>query len=95
MKITKSAIKYKDKVYTGIRHNLIAEDIRKDHKDYHLKFEEQGFMTDTDKFVSREEAARIAFEAGQIPNGIYSLDSYQIFPLVTPIEPIEQGGKKE
>jgi len=25
----------------------------------------QGFLTDTDRFVSREEAGRIAFEAGQ------------------------------
>lgn len=81
MKIAKSAIKYNGKIYTGIRHNLIAEEIRVDHKDYRLKLEEQGFMTDTGKFVNREEAARIAFKTGQIPNGIYTLDSYQIFKL--------------
>lgn len=81
MKIVKSAIRYKGKIYTGIRHNLIAEEVRKENKDYYLKLEEQGFVTDTGRFVSREEAAKIAFKAGQIPNGIYSLDSYQIFKL--------------
>jgi hypothetical protein len=30
------------------------------------KTERQGFLTNTDRFVEREEAAQIAFEAGQI-----------------------------
>ena len=81
MKIINSAIKYKGKVYIGLRHALIAEDIRKEDPKYTTRLEEQGFLTDTGKFVSREKAAGIAYKAGQIPNGIYSLDSYQIFPL--------------
>jgi hypothetical protein len=81
MKIINSAIKYKGKIYIGTRHALIAEQIRKEVKGYKTRLEEQGFLTDTGKFVSREKAADIAYKAGQIPNGIYSLDSYQIFPI--------------
>lgn len=38
---------------------------------------EQGFLTNTDRFVDREEAGRIAYEAGQIKeknNFLYSED---------------------
>lgn len=31
-----------------------------------MRTERQGFLTNTDRFVEREEAAQIAFEAGQI-----------------------------
>jgi hypothetical protein len=80
-KIVKSAIKYKDRIYAGVRHNLIAEEIRKKDKNYKTRLEEQGFLTSSGQFVNREKAAQIAYKAGQIPNGIYSLDSYQIFKL--------------
>lgn len=49
----------------------------------YLKFEkEQGFITNTNRFVSRIEAAKIAFEAEQIPSptshpaGLFSEDLY-------------------
>lgn len=35
----------------------------------------QGFVTDTGKFVDRKEAAKIAFEAGQIPKPVTILFS--------------------
>ena len=41
--------------------------------------ERQGFLTNTDRFVEREEAAQIAFEAGQITQHkivLYSEDLY-------------------
>ena len=43
------------------------------------KTERQGFLTNTDRFVEREEAAQIAFEAGQIKQHkivLYSEDLY-------------------
>ena len=44
-----------------------------------MNTEEQGFLTNTDRFVSREEAAKIAFNAGQIKketNRLFSEDLY-------------------
>lgn len=75
-KIVKAAINHKGKIYEGYRHGNIMQEIHEE-----VKPDEQGFLTDTGRFVSRVEAAKIAYEAGQIPNGIYSLDSYQVFPL--------------
>lgn len=74
--ITKAAVNHKGKIYTGIRHAHIMKNIRE-----HVAIGEQGFLTSENKFVDRSEAAKIAFKAGQIPGGIYSLDSYQVFPL--------------
>jgi hypothetical protein len=44
-----------------------------------MRTERQGFLTNTDRFVEREEAAQIAFEAGQIKQHkivLYSEDLY-------------------
>lgn len=44
-----------------------------------MRTERQGFITNTDRFVEREEAAQIAFEAGQIKQHkivLYSEDLY-------------------
>jgi len=44
-----------------------ADCIRKSPPDTCMKgSENQGFVTDTDRYVEREEAAEIAFKAGQI-----------------------------
>lgn len=40
----------------------------------------QGFVTSRGRFVDREEGARIAVAAGQVPPGIVSLDSEQVYP---------------
>jgi hypothetical protein len=77
--IVKAAIKYHGKVYTGVRHALIRDEILKEVGEFYLTLDMQGFVTDTGRFVDRTEAANIAFNAGQIGPGINSLDSYQIF----------------
>jgi len=41
--------------------------------------EEQGFLTNTDRFVSREEAAQIAFDAGQITQHTITLFSEHLY----------------
>jgi len=44
-----------------------------------MRTERQGFLTNEDRFVEREEAAQIAFEAGQIKQHkivLYSEDLY-------------------
>jgi hypothetical protein len=44
-----------------------------------MNTEEQGFLTNTDRFVSRKEAAKIAFDYGQIKDEtkrLYSEDLY-------------------
>ena len=61
--IVQSAIIKDGIVYTGKRHHNIlgaAEPFG------FLKDGKQGFVTDTGEFVTREEAARIAFDCGQI-----------------------------
>ncbi len=80
MKIVKAAIKHKGKNYTGLRHAQIMYEMRTDGVDGLIKYTQQGFLTDTGKFVDRATAAKIAFEAGQIRGPISSLDSYQVFP---------------
>lgn len=80
-KITKAAIQHNGKIYTGYRHGNIMQDMAHEGVQGRVETQEMGFLTDTGRFVSRVEAAKIAYEAGQIPNGIYSLDSYQVFPL--------------
>lgn len=59
------------KAQTGLRTVQFANDGVGEH--------EQGFPTSKNRFVSREEAAKIAFERGQIDkevNGLFSEDLY-------------------
>jgi hypothetical protein len=88
--IVKAAIKYKNKIYSGLRHGLIMQEIAKEtdwgSSDEPVDPRNQGFLTNKGKFVSREEAAKIAFSAGQIGSGINSLDSYQVFPVISLFE---------
>ena len=77
--IVKAAIKWGGKVYTGFRHHLILDEIRKEFPNDLICMNFQGFVTSEGEFVDRTKAADIAFKAGQIPSGINSLDSYQIF----------------
>jgi hypothetical protein len=44
-----------------------------------MNTEEQGFITNTDRFVSREEAAEIAFAAGQIKKQTTRLFSEDLY----------------
>lgn len=40
---------------------------------------EQGFLTEDDRFVSRKEAAEIAFKSGQIKEELESLTSEDLY----------------
>jgi hypothetical protein len=72
-------------VITGVRH--FSPDMRATMhlaygKGYHLKVEEQGFIDNMGKFMSREEAWNLATETGQIrkevssPGTLYSENLY-------------------
>ena len=68
MKIKSAAIIYKDIVYSGRSHCEIGHKMLSDNV-CPRPFPggvAQGFITDEDKFVSREEAFKIAMEAKQI-----------------------------
>jgi hypothetical protein len=85
MKITAAAILERGRVWTGLRHHEIIRDIVAE-----LGLEaapilgEQGFVTDDGRFVEREEAAKIAFAAGQIPGPKKVLFSEDIFKREKP-----------
>ena len=78
--IVKAAIKIDGKVYEGYRHGNIMQSFWEDNPHTKVEFEDQGFVTSEGKFVDRVTAAKIAFEAGQLTEHVYSLDSYQVFP---------------
>jgi hypothetical protein len=74
--IKAAAIKVGDKVYTGFRHAHIIIDNK---FEVIITQEMQGFVTDDDKFINREEAAKIAYECGQINKPKRELFSEDIF----------------
>jgi len=68
MRIKEAAIIHNGKIWTGKRHhNVIAEIIKHCGLSAAPVLGEQGFVTDCGKFLGREEAAKVAFKAGQIP----------------------------
>jgi hypothetical protein len=67
--IVAAALKIDGDLYTGINHPVIISEIQKDNPDFKLTDTtslEDGFMTNTGRFVDREEATKIASEADQI-----------------------------
>lgn len=56
---------------TGLRTCTNGEDCTGEH--------EQGFLTNTNRFVDREEAAKIAFAAGQIEKETITLYSEDLY----------------
>jgi len=62
--IVESAIRKDNIIYRGKRHNNILCD--KSRPFGFLKFGEQGFVTDAGEFLDRGQAAKHAFECGQI-----------------------------
>jgi len=66
--ITKAAIKYKGKVYTGERHSHILSDADTVHGLGFggLKLGKQGFVNHKGTFLTRDEAAVEAFRCRQI-----------------------------
>lgn len=77
-KVAIAAVSYEDKIYTGARHVDIKANILGECGRYPFGCTE-GFLTNTDRFVERKEAAEIAFKAGQTRsklNFLYSEDIY-------------------
>ena len=56
---------------TGLRTCTFGEDCSGEH--------EQGFLTNTNRFVGREEAAQIAFDSGQIEQHLVTLYSEDLY----------------
>jgi hypothetical protein len=83
-KIIAAAIRQKGVTFTGVRHGeIIGQMVRLgvlkevDGVKEKVSYEAQGFITSTNKFVSREVANDIAFRAGQLvdkPITLYSED---------------------
>lgn len=62
-----AAIRMEDgEVYTAQTHHLCIQRANQDRDTSHVGRHDQGFVTDTGRYVDREEAARIAIAAGQI-----------------------------
>lgn len=67
---------YRDSSYrTALRHHIIY----RDHNDVSRKPQSQGFVTNQLRFVSREEAAEIAYKAGQIKEHVDKLFSEDLW----------------
>jgi len=68
--IVASAIKHKGVVYTGVRHCEIFRQILRIHPDTKTPITNnkspQGFVTDKNIFMGRDEALDHAYESGQI-----------------------------
>lgn len=64
-RIAYAAIRYEGDIYLGERHAIVMAHIRKDNPEAYITQDMQGYVTDTDRFVSRVDAAWIAFLAGQ------------------------------
>ena len=77
-KIAIAAIQYGGKTYTGGRHINIIGEIFSEHG-WYPRGRAEGFLTDTDRFVSRREAAEIAFAAGQTHTKLDFLYSEDIY----------------
>lgn len=65
--ILSAAIRYREQIYRGKEHILIYADMLNCLGFVKLSECEYGFVTDKNEFVDRVTAARIAFEAGQMP----------------------------
>ena len=80
MKIVAAAINERGKVWKGHRHHEIIRAIVVARGPAEGSvYGEQGFLVDDGRFVGREEAAKIAFEAGQIPEPKSYLFSEDVF----------------
>lgn len=78
--IKEAAIFYRGKVYTGHRHHNIIYDLYTEFQTQ-ITGEIQGFVTSTNRFVTRQEALEIAIASGQVTKpicgwGLFSEDLY-------------------
>lgn len=67
-KIVSAAIEYKNKIYTGILHTVILEEVIAEHPELTEEGEDCrfGFVTTTGRFLDRDEAMGPAIQAGQV-----------------------------
>lgn len=78
-KIVAAAIRYRGKIWSGRSHTdvlkkMFAEDVTPESSDTDM-----GFLVSDGRFVSREEAAHIAFKGGQTETLKTSLSSCDIW----------------
>ncbi len=66
-KIIDAAVRLESKTRTGRRHAQIMREIWNVSPNRYISQDEEGFVTDSGRFVDRKEAAEIAFRSGQIP----------------------------
>ncbi|MDO8514387.1 MAG: hypothetical protein Q7S50_02470 [bacterium] len=69
------AARYGDEVYTGILHSDAVKEFRAAHPEHAEKSEQEvglevGYVTNTGRFVGREEAVMIGHRADQLKKGI-------------------------
>ena len=96
MKIVRAAIKFRQlndsstgyRIKYGWRHHIIFNEMRDEGIEYDRSDYESGFLVDDYPlhFVNRKAAAKIAYEAGQIPDlksTLYSEDLWTLegYPL--------------
>lgn len=72
--ITKAALKYDGKIYTGFNHGKCFVKLDKDNHIILSSRIEEGFITSEGDFVDRKEAMKIANEADQLQ---YSIAHYK------------------
>jgi hypothetical protein len=76
--IVASAVRFEGTIYRGHRHTNIKVAIL-DALDRYPWKNEEGFVTDRGRFVTRKEAADIAWAAGQLRQKLEFLYSEDIF----------------
>ena len=75
------AVRYKNKIYTLLapnRHHDVIKEIHNQTGDMNI-VGEQGFITNTERFLDRQDAARLAFVNGQIQIFVHELFSENLW----------------
>jgi len=79
-RVSIAAIRYREVTYVGARHLDIKTKILEALGELpKAKEYEEGFLTDAQRFVTRKEAAKIAFSAGQTRTELQFLYSEDIY----------------
>lgn len=85
MKIVAAAILRDGRIWTGKRHHLIMRQMAAELGPEIAPIDDpQGFVTEDGRFVDREEAARLAFQSGQMTRRVRTLFSEDLFKLDAP-----------
>ena len=65
-RIELAALRYGGKMYTGNAHMVALAELCGEHTDVDMREIEEGFVTNTGRFVDRNEAAAIGKKSGQV-----------------------------